>query len=190
MKPRNRSRKWPLFILAMLFLIGGLYMGYLMIYPKLQKKSTQEIKKSANEKPAADKNTIFIPSVSIQADIEEGGPDTLDKGFAWHRLPEQGDPIKGGNMIVTGHSFVWGYRPDEVYKRSIFYDLKDIKVGDEVLINWDGKQYKYSVSKVKTVKPNAIEIEQPSGDPMLTIYTCTVGGSADGRVVVIAKPVK
>lgn len=179
-----------MFLLAIIFLVGGLYIGYLMIYPKLQKKSAQEIKKSANEAPAIEKNTIFIPSVSIQADIREGGPDTLDKGFAWHRLPDQGDPSKGGNMIITGHSFVWGYKPDEVKKRSIFYDLKDIKVGDEVLINWDGKQYKYNVSKVKTVKPSAVEIEQPSGEPMLTIYTCTIGGSADGRVVVIAKPAK
>jgi len=165
-------------------------MSYLLIYPKLQKKSAQEIKKSAAETPASEKNTIFIPSVRIQADIGEGGSDTLDKGLAWHRLPEQGNPAKGGNMIITGHSFVWGYKPDEIKKRSIFYDLKDIKVGDEVLVNWDGKQYKYSVSKVKTVKPSAVEIEQPTGDPILTIYTCTIGGSADGRVVVIAKPVK
>lgn len=190
MKPRNRTRKWPLFVLALLLLASGIYMGYLMVYPSLNKKSAQEIKRIANDQSSLDKNAIFIPAVSIKADIEEGGPDTLDKGYAWHRFPEQGNPTKGGNMIITGHSFVWGYRPDEVYKRSIFYDLKEIKVGDEVLINWDGKQYKYNVSKVKTVKPNAVEIEQPSGDPMLTIYTCTVGGSADGRVVVIAKPSK
>jgi LPXTG-site transpeptidase (sortase) family protein len=57
-----------------------------------------------------------------------------------------------------------------------------------VLINWQGKQYKYAVEEVKQVKPNAVEIEYQSSKPRLTIYTCTPGGSADGRVVVVAVP--
>lgn len=190
MKPRNRPRKWFLLVLALVLVLAGVYLSYLLAYPKIQKKSAQEIKQSANEKPAPEKNTIFIPSVGIKADIKSGGPEILDEGFAWHRLSNQGDPTKGGNMIITGHSFVWGYKPDEVKKRSIFYDLKNSKVGDEVLINWDGKQYQYDISEVRTVKPTALEIEKPTKEPRLTIYTCTIEGAADGRVVVIAKPHK
>jgi LPXTG-site transpeptidase (sortase) family protein len=66
--------------------------------------------------------------------------------------------------------------------------VKRWKVGDEVVINWEGKQYKYRITKLKTVKPNAIEVEDQTSDPQLTIYTCTLGGAADGRVVVVAKP--
>ena len=189
MKPRKKQGKGLLIIIGIILLIIGLYIAYLLISPRLAKKPTQVIQKAVSEKPRADKNTIFIPKVGIQAGIEQGDINILDKGLAWHRIPDQGNPIKGGNMIITGHSFVWGYRPDEVKKKSIFYDLKNTKVGDEISVNWEGKQFKYRVSKLKTVKPNAIEIEDQTSEPQLTIYTCTLGGAADGRVVVIAKPI-
>ena len=187
-KPRNRQGRALLIIIGVILLALGLYIAYLLISPKLSKKPTKEVQKAVAEKPQADRNAIFIPSVGIQANIEQGDINILDKGMAWHRIPDQGNPIKGGNMIITGHSFVWGYKPDEVKKKSIFYDLKNSKVGDEVVINWEGKQYKYKITKLKTVKPNAIEVEDQTSEPQLTIYTCTLGGSADGRVVVIAKP--
>jgi len=187
-KPGNTQGKMPLILIGIILAIVGLYIAYLLISPKLSKKPTKEVQKAVEQKPQADKNTIFIPSVGIQAGIEQGDINILDKGLAWHRLPDQGNPLKGGNMILTGHSFVWGYRPEEVKKKSIFYDLKNSKVGDEVVINWEGKQYKYRITKLKTVKPNAIEVEDQTSDPQLTIYTCTLGGAADGRVVVVAKP--
>jgi len=188
MKPRKKKGKLLLVFIGIILLLVGLYIAYLLISPKLAKKPIKVVEQAVNEKPQADKNTVFIPSVGIQAGIEQGDINVLDKGLAWHRIPDQGNPKKGGNMIITGHSFVWGYRPDEVKKKSIFYDLKNSKVGDEVVVNWEGKQYKYKISKLKTVKPNAIEIEDQTSEPQLTIYTCTIGGAADGRVVIIAKP--
>jgi sortase A len=185
---RTRRNRWAFAVIGLFLLILGVYLSILLITPKIQKKSPQQIQKSASELPVYDKNTIFIPSVGVQSEIGQGGPAVLDKGLAWNRLPEQGNPVKGGNMVITGHSFVWGYDPSQVTKRSIFYDLKNAKVGGDVLINWYGKQYKYTITKVKTVKPSSVEIENQSSEPMLTIYTCTLGGSADGRVVVIAKP--
>lgn len=188
-KPSNKQGKVLLIVIGLALALVGLYIAYLLISPKFYKKTTSEVKKASEQKPQPDKNAIFIPSVGIQANIEQGDINVLDKGLAWHRIPDQGNPSKGGNMIITGHSFVWGYRPDEVKKKSIFYDLKNTKVGDEISVNWEGKQFKYRVSKLKTVKPNAIEIEDQTSEPQLTIYTCTLGGAADGRVVVIAKPI-
>lgn len=187
-KPRNKKGKLLLMFIGLILVILGLYIAYLLITPRLAKKPSKAIKQAVEQKPQADKNTIFIPSVGIQAGIEQGDINVLDKGLAWHRLPDQGNPLKGGNMIITGHSFVWGYSPGEIKKKSIFYDLKNSKVGDEVVVNWEGKQYKYKISKLKTVKPNAIEVENQTPEAQLTIYTCTIGGAADGRVVIVAKP--
>ena len=186
--PKNKQGRLLLIFIGTALLLIGMYVAYLLISPRLSKKQTKEVQQAVAQKPQADRNAVFIPSVGIQANIEQGDINILDKGMAWHRLPEQGNPVKGGNMIITGHSFVWGYRPDEIKKKSIFYDLKNSKVGDEVVINWEGKQYKYKITKLKTVKPNAIEVEDQTSDPQLTIYTCTLGGAADGRVVVVAKP--
>ena len=93
---------------GIILLLVGLYIAYLLISPKLTKKPTEQVQQAVAQKPQADKNAIFIPSVGIQAYIEQGDINILDKGMAWHRLPDQGNPIKGGNMIITGHSFVWG----------------------------------------------------------------------------------
>ena len=191
--PRSRQIRYgkKLYILAFLgfaLLLAGGYLAYILFSPAIQKKSPEEIKAIAQEPIKEDKDAIFIPAVGVQAEIAQGDSSILDKGLAWNRLPKQGSPISGGNMVITGHSFVWGLDPKQVKQNSIFYDLKNTKVGDEVLINWQGKQYKYAVQEVKQVKPNAVEIEYQSSKPRLTIYTCTPGGAADGRVVVVAVP--
>ena len=48
------------------------------------------------------------------------------------------------------------------------------------------KWYTYTVTKKYNVKPNATEIEAPSETSKLTLYSCSLGGSADGRIVIEA----
>jgi sortase A len=52
-----------------------------------------------------------------------------------------------------------------------------------------GKRYTYYVDKIFDVKPTQTEIEAPSKDAKLTLYTCSLGGSSDVRLVLIAKQV-
>lgn len=188
--PKSKARKRLLtvgimFLACILFGLG-IYLLVLILVPKLQKKSAESIKNSQSQE--SDKNELFIQSAGISAEISEGDIGVLDKGLIWHRLAKQGNPEIGGNMVLTGHSFVWGYTPKQIKEKSIFYNLGDAKKGDEVEVRWNGKIYNYEVSEIKQVKPSQIEIELPSKDPKLTIYTCTTGGSADGRVVIIAIP--
>jgi sortase A len=174
-------------VLAIILLLLSIYILVLMFSPKIQKQTANDIKKVTAEAITHNKNMLLIPSAGIQAEIAEGDVSVLDKGLAWHRFPDRGDPSNGGNTIITGHSFVWGYTPKQIKEKSIFYNLSDVKKGDEVTVVWDKKTYQYTVTDIKDVKPNATEIENKTKDPILTIYTCTSGGSADGRVVVIAK---
>jgi sortase A len=187
--PRLNKPTIAMVIIAGLLLGFGIYILILLLTPKIQKKTEQTILKSQTQQPIdSNKNELIIPSAGIEAEISEGNITVLDKGLVWHRLPKEGNPTIGGNMILTGHSFVWGYTPKQVKEKSIFYNLSDAKKGDLLQVRWDGKIYKYKVLEIKQVKPNATEIEKPSKEPKLTIYTCTLGGSADGRVVVIAIP--
>jgi LPXTG-site transpeptidase (sortase) family protein len=188
---KSKSRKnsaLVLIVIAGLLLGLGVYILALLLTPKLQKKSAQEFQKTQEQLQKSDKNLLTIKSAGVATEISEGDVNVLDKGLVWHRLPKEGNPEVGGNMILTGHSFVWGYTPKQVKENSIFYNLGDAKVGDPIEVRWNGKSYNYKVSETKQVKPNQIEIEKPSKDPKLTIYTCTLAGSADGRVVVIAVP--
>jgi sortase A len=188
-KKRKKSKRLKvaaLILLVILLLVAALYILWLLFSPKVQKTSPQQIQSALEAVQRTDQNAIFIPTAGVHSPILEGGMEQLAKGL-WHRLPERGDPKKGGNLIVTGHSFVWGYTPQQVAEKSIFYNLGDVKVGDEIIVYWDKQLYYYKVTETKTVKPDATEIEAKTNDKTLTIYTCTPSGSADGRVVVVAK---
>jgi sortase A len=187
---KNRTKQWIklLVILISLLLIGsGLYILLLLLMPIISRPSEKSVRAQA-EVVIQNKNQVFIPSVGIQSEIKEGGIEILDQGVVWHRLPERGNPEKGGNFILTGHSFVWGYTPQKVTKQSVFYHLGEAKEGDEIIVHWNNKKYTYVVKEKQTVKPNATEVEKMSNKPKLTIYTCTTGGASDGRIVIIAEP--
>lgn len=187
----HKKRHWLKILLTIFFVtlfVGGLYILLILFYPKITKPSAESIHKKADV-VIDNKNKLFIPSVGIESEIKEGDIKILDQGVVWHRLPERGNPEKGGNFILTGHSFVWGYTPQEVTKQSIFYHLSEAKHGDEVIVHWHGKIYKYKINGKKTVKPDQIEVEKQSEVPILTVYTCTTGGASDGRIVITAEPV-
>lgn len=185
------STKSSKFHIAVLVIIIGVLLGLaayillLLLSPKIIPNTNSTTTSPQHQEQKG--NRLIIQTVSINAEILEGNENVLDKGV-WHRLPAQGNPEIGGNMILTGHSFVWGFTPRQVKERSIFYNLQNIKVGDEIKVKWNEKEYNYKVSETKEVKPNQTEIEKNTKEPQLTIYTCTLSGAADGRVVVIAKP--
>jgi LPXTG-site transpeptidase (sortase) family protein len=62
-------------------------------------------------------------------------------------------------------------------------------VGQKLALFWEGKEYLYEVTETKVVEATAVEIEAPTKDKQLTIYTCTPIWTAKQRLVVIALPV-
>lgn len=185
-KTRKPSR-WKTIALVVVIILcvsAAVYIVFLLLAPKLlsTKNSSQAVVAKKDES-----NRILIASVGIDSPILEGDVNVLEKG-AWHRLPQQGDPKKGGNFIVTGHSFVWGYTPQQIKDKSIFFTLPDVKKDDKITVKWDGKDYAYKVTDVKKVSPNQIDVENQTKEPQLTVYTCSIAGQSDGRIVVVAKP--
>ncbi len=110
------------------------------------------------------------------------GPDarTLNKG-PWLR-PQGSTPDKGGNTVIAAHRFTYSDREGD------FYHLDKVRPGDEVGLFWKGVKYLYSVQAVKVVGPDAVEIEAPTDQPQLTLYTCTPLWLPKDRLVIIATP--
>ncbi len=165
-------------------ILAGLYLLLILFSPKIY----TTLSKNNVSKLEGNENQLLIKSAGIKTKILEGGEEQLEFG-AWHRFPERGNPEIGGNFILSGHSFVWAYTPWQVNEKSYFYNLKDVKVGDEIVVRWNTKDYRYVVDSTFSINPNQTDIEDKSDLPKMTIYTCTEGGSADGRVVVVAKPI-
>lgn len=173
-----------LYIVSIVAIVFGLYLLIILFAPKI----VSMIQKNSHQTIEGNNNQLLIKSVGIRADILEGTEEQLEFGL-WHRYPERGNPEIGGNFILSGHSFVWAYTPWQVSNKSYLYNLKDVNVGDDIVVRWNSKDYLYKVENKFSIDPSQTGIEDQSDIAKMTIYTCTEGGSADGRVVVIAKPV-
>jgi len=134
------------------------------------------------------RNRIQIEKMGVEVPyFNDNTPATLERG-AWWRFPERGNPEKGGNFILSAHRFFLGKTPQGTRERSPFYRLNTLAEGDKIRVFYEGKWYEYEVTKNYPVKPDATEIEAETDEPRLTLYTCSLKGAADGRVVIEAKP--
>lgn len=183
-------RSYSLLLLGLLSvtLIGmGLYLMMILNAPNVQ--SLDPVAQKAFVPPTIGEHTLVIPKIAVNVEVLAGNQSVLKKG-AWHRVPERGDPVMGGNFVLSGHRFVVAKTPAHTKQQSYFYNIDKLNVGDEILVDWKKTRYTYKITKVYTVKPTQLEIEAPSKKPKMTLYTCTLAGSADGRVVIEAEPVK
>lgn len=145
-----------------------------------------QIKPEDISSPQIGVNRIIIPKIGV--DIPYGlGEVSLDTGAQW-RYPERGSPEIGGNFIIAAHRFNLASTPGQTLVKSPFYHIDKLATGDQIIIDYEGKRYGYTVSKIYNVKPTQTEIEAPSENAKLTLYTCSLGGSSDGRVVIEASP--
>lgn len=165
-----------------LLLLGA----YLLLMAKAPTVLVAGLKPTVIEAPQEVKDKqLIIPKIGVNIGFNEGSQAVLHDG-AWHRFPERGDPQKGGNFILAAHRFVMGYTPKRTKEMSFLYNIDKLDVGDAILIDWQGQRYNYKISKIETVKPTQTEIEAASDDAKLTLYTCTLNGSNDGRIVIEA----
>lgn len=71
------------------------------------------------------------------------------------------------NLVIAAHNY-----------KSHFGSLKSLSPGDiVVLTDMDGNEFRYEVAAIETLQPTAIE-DMTSGDYDLTLFTCTLSGSA------------
>lgn len=125
-------------------------------------------------------NTLVIPKIEVNGIIYEGkSANILERGM-WHR-PKSSTPDKGGNTVFVAHRFLYTSGPNT------FYHLDKLKVNDEFIVYWQSKKYLYKVFEVTTVPATAFEIEAPTSDSIVTLWTCTPIFTATNRLVVKGK---
>lgn len=180
-------------VASILLALTGVYVLTLVFSPALEEipviraQQQQQVKQAINA-PIGAINKLFIPRIGVAIKIVEGSDETALLSGAWHRLPEHGNPAVGGNFVLSAHRFNMGYTPAGTIKKSPFYRIDKIQIGDDVIVNWAKKQYHYTVTKLYKVAPSQVSIERTTKQPQLTLYSCTLRGSLDGRDVVIATP--
>lgn len=192
---RKKSNKLTLF-LGIFLLLGGGYLVYNTLAPALPEVGVDPqltVKKLKSTTPTTGEDRLYMPQINMDVKIVEIAPgesetSALDRG-AVHRAPTSGNPKDGGNYVVAAHRFTMGFTPAQTRAKSPLYHIDEMKTGDEIYVDYSGKRYAYKITEKKTVSPTAVEIERRTEKPQMTIYSCTLSGAADGRVVLVATPV-
>lgn len=121
---------------------------------------------------------LIVPAIGVDTPvtevfIQDGVWQVADYAAGYHH----GSALPGatGNTVMAGHAGLRG---------SVFRDLGQLQIGDEVLVEAGGWQYGYRVRAIKSVWPTQVEVMAPTSTPALTLITCTAWDTQ--RLIVVA----
>jgi sortase A len=86
-------------------------------------------------------------------------------------------PGQPGNASIAGHRTTYG---------APFYDLDQLEAGDEIFVRTLQGEFRYEVDRTSVVRPNQVEVLDPTEEARLTLTTCNPRYSAAQRLIVSA----
>jgi sortase A len=178
--------KKPLFLAAILFLLGGGAYYFLAGNTSAGKdtgtngipESVTGIQEKEQEQPGSGKQPkrLHIPKLGISAAVEYVGMDEKgrmdvpknDDNVAWYELGYT--PGTRGNAVMAGHLDRRSGAP------AVFYNLEDLEVGDSIRVEAaDGTEMAFTVTGKETYPDAAfplVEVFGPSDTVRLNLITC------------------
>jgi LPXTG-site transpeptidase (sortase) family protein len=105
-------------------------------------------------------------------------PPTLEDSSVVHAGLAVPVPGEAGNVVITGH------------RDTFFRHIHELQKGDTVVVQRDGKTFRYEVTGKKIVEPTDVSVLQPTNDSRMTLITCypfNYIGPAPKRLVVFSK---
>ncbi len=138
---------------------------------------------------------LKIPSLEVDAQVIPLVIRELPEGTTWDTSPlwQNVGYFTGTGWFGEGRNIVLGGHSEGANRvQEVFYNLDDIKVGDEIYANANGQEYRYIVSSIETVGIYDLGSLYPTPHEQLTIITCDTasynGASYQQRIVVRALP--
>lgn len=189
LKKLLKARKFWL-ILCCLAFAGGVYILLVALAPVyIPSTQPQAIEQKLEKAPEIKENRLYIPAIGVDVAVVEGDTEAVLEKGAWHRRPENGNPEKGGNFVLSAHRFQMGATPQQTNEKSPFYHIDKLKEGDDIYVDYNGKRFNYKITRKYQVDRYAIAIESPSTEPKMTLYSCDLRGEQAGREVIEATPI-
>lgn len=145
-----------------------------------------------------DRFYITIPKLDIYDAIVETNSDTLDPIDMLGHYKGTCLPDEDCNIFIYGHStHKWQKnRYESGDYSSVFSHLDELEYGDEIIVNFNNKEYKYIVDSSIIKKPEEVDpLAQPYPKTLadhkstIELFTCTPAGSTKYRLTVVAKQV-
>lgn len=96
----------------------------------------------------------------------------------------------------TGNIFIYGHSINEFWSRfklnhpsTVFTNLDKLDIGDEIIINYQNKEYKYKVNRARIVSPEDLSSIYSRGSNTVTLMTCWPPGIGSERLIVVAQEI-
>ena len=125
---------------------------------------------------------LTIPSLKIKDAVVAVGSMDLKKNLI--QYPQTALPGQLGNGVVFGHSVLPQFFNPKSYL-TIFSTLYRLKIGDEILIDYDNVHYKYLVEEMFEVSPTDLSVlEQRFDGRYFSLITCSPPGTVLRRLVI------
>lgn len=123
---------------------------------------------------------LTIPRIHLDVVISEGtSKRSLSLGPG--HLTDTAIPGEPGNAVIAAH------------RDTFFRHIADLKTGDDIYIQRNGRRYRYVVTGRKIVSPEDISVLEGTSDSRLTLITCYplhFIGPAPKRLIIFAKRVQ
>ncbi|HEY3351252.1 MAG TPA: class D sortase [Thermoanaerobaculia bacterium] len=141
-------------------------------------KRVKEWKESLEADRRAPLALLRMPRLKIDVPVLEGTDDlTLNRGAGW--IEGTARPGEPGNVALSAH------------RDGFFRALKDVAVGDEIVLETPHATTRYAVAWTKIVDPDDVWVLNETDGPAVTLVTCYpfyFVGSAPRRLIVRATP--
>jgi LPXTG-site transpeptidase (sortase) family protein len=139
--------------------------------------------------------SIVIPKIGASAKIYPN----LDPNNEAEFLPylQRGVAHAKGTVFpgMKGNTYLFAHSTDNWWNvgryNAIFYLLKDVKVGDEIVVFFENRRYDYVVDRTVIADPSEVSYlvnSQNTDKEELILQTCWPPGTTWKRLFVIAKP--
>lgn len=142
--------------------------------------------------PVNSSQSITIPKINASSPL-------VDNVDPWNES-EYREALKQGVAIAKGFAkpgesgtiYIFAHSSDSPWRISsyntVFFRLGELKKGDLIEINYNGKKYSYLVDYLVEVWPNEVEAVTRNTRNQLILQTCTPIGTSLKRLLVFALP--
>ena len=137
--------------------------------------------------------SVIIPKIGADAvvvpNVDPSNEDDYLKALKVGIAHAKGSVFPG----IVGTTYLFAHSTDNFWDvgryNAIFYLLKDLSVGDSIVVYFGGKRYDYAVDSSTIVDPNDVSllVNAQKTQEQLVLQTCWPPGTTYKRLLVVAK---
>lgn len=137
---------------------------------------------------------IVIPKIGVNSKVIPNVDPNIPREFSL--ALKKGVAHAAGSALPSdeeGIIFIFGHSTDYPWNVSrynaIFYQIKDLEIGDEINLFYQGKRYFYKVTEKRIVGAKDTSFLSNQSGKVLILQTCWPPGTTKERLLIFAKPI-